>query len=545
MPMSEPILIVHNARVLTMGETETADAFAVDRDGRLAAVGSESEVQNLRAAGVKTLDLNGKTVIPGFFDPHLHFGWLGDNLGHVDVSADKVKTKVDILRLLKARLAERPTSEIVQGIGYDQNRLPDGLHLTRQELDTVSAEIPVRVIHTSGHAAVVNTLSLQKLGYWNGEDPTGGEIVRDERGEPTGVLLETASWERLDRLSPPPTAPEFIDALERASEYLLARGITSASDANTSAGQIGAYAQASAQKKLKVRTNLMVSWSEIMRGLTGRGSVPSPNSLQPTEPGATWHEIHVGQAKLFSDGALTTRTAWLSQPFAGTSDSFGIPIHETEELEDFILEAHLAGWQIAAHAIGDKAIDTVLHAYAEAQKQKPRFRPGHRIEHAMLLDTELIARLRRQLVWSIGQPEFISRLGDAYLTALGEERANRLSPYATLENENVAQAFSSDCPVVPGAPLDGLRAALLRKTPSGHILNKSERVSIETALYNYTASPAFATHTDRDRGTLETGKFADFVILSENPLEVPPDEFERVRVEATFVGGEQKYENTD
>ena len=541
--MSKPILIVHNAHILTMGDVETAEAFAVDSEGRLIAVGKNSDVLNLNTAGVKTLDLNGKTVLPGFFDCHLHLGWLGDNLGHVDVSADKVKTKDDILRLLKARLIERPNSEIVQGSGYDQNRLPGGLHLTRQELDTVSADIPVRVIHTSGHAAVVNTLALQKLGYWTADNPTGGEIVRDEKGEPTGVLLETASWENLDRLSPPSTVPEFIDSLGRASDYLLSRGITSASDANTTTAQIGAYAQAAAQKKLRVRTNLMVSWSEIMRGLRDRSGVPTPDSMQPREPGVTWHEVHVGQAKLFSDGALTTRTAWLTQPFAGTTDAYGIPIHDTEELEDFILEAHLAGWQIATHAIGDKAIDTVLHAYAEAQKQKPRFRPGHRIEHAMLLDDDLISRFRRQLVWSIGQPEFIARLGDAYLTALGEERANRLSPYATLENQNVAQAFSSDCPVVPGAPLDGIRAALLRKTPSGYVLNKSECVSIETALYNYTTSPAYATQTDRDRGTLETGKLADFVILSENPREVPAEEFERVRVEATFVGGEQRYRN--
>jgi hypothetical protein len=159
----------------------------------------------------------------------------------------------------------------------------------------------------------------------------------------------------------------------------------------------------------------------------------------------------------------------------------------------------------------------------------------------MLLDAERIARLRRQHVWSIGQPEFLSRLGDAYVLALGEERANRLSPYATLERQNVAQAFSSDNPVVPGAPLDGIRAAIERKTPSGYILNAKERVSAETALFNYTLSPAFATRTERDRGSIEVGKFADFTLLTADPTATPMDEWEAVQVAATFVEGECLY----
>jgi predicted amidohydrolase YtcJ len=156
----------------------------------------------------------------------------------------------------------------------------------------------------------------------------------------------------------------------------------------------------------------------------------------------------------------------------------------------------------------------------------------------MLLNSDLISRLRRQNVWSIGQPEFIASLGDAYISALGEQRAFRLSPYANLEEHGVAQAFSSDCPVVPGSPIAGMRAAVERRTPNGVILNKSERISAEAALYAYTAASAYATRTDRHRGTLSVGKVADFAVLSEDPLAASGPKWDELRVGATFVGGE-------
>ena len=338
---------------------------------------------------------------------------------------------------------------------------------------------------------------------------------------------------------PEVTQSESIEALGRANGYLLECGITSATDANTLPFDIPAYGLAAARNLLTVRTNLMISWAEVVK--QAGASLPKPQDFALTAYATNGHRLHVGQAKLFSDGAITTRTCWLSEPFNGMPDNYGIPIHEPDELHDLILKAHKAGWQIATHAIGDKAVDTVLACYADAQRVQSRYRPDHRIEHAMLLSPDLIARMRRQNVWSIGQPEFLSGLGDAYIEALGEERAFRLSPYATLDAQDVAQAFSSDCPVVPGAPLDGIRAAIQRKTPKGRILNPLECVSAETALYNYTAAPAYATRTERDRGTLEIGKWADFVLLSADPLETPIDEWEQLSVEATFVGGECLY----
>lgn len=544
--MSEPTLILHNGNILTMdANTPRTEALAVGQDGRILAVGSDDDVRNLQTAGTRAINLRGQTLLPGFFDCHLHIMWLGLNLGNVNLASPPVRNKHDIVKLLRQRLDARPDTLCVQGNRYDQNKLEGGAHLTRHDLDLVSTTMPVRIAHTSGHAAVVNTVALQRLGITRDTpDPVGGEILRDASGEPNGILLETASWNDLERILPEPTPEEAIAALERASGYLLERGITSATDANTPTRAIDAYYRAVVTNRLRPRVNCMVNWAEIMEAV-GDGTAPTPDALQPASEAVNWHRLHVGQAKLFSDGAITTRTCWLRAPFEGMPDNFGIPLHPPDELTHLILAAHNAGWQIATHAIGDRANDLVLTAYAEAQRQNTRHRPGHRIEHAMLLDTDLIARFRRQNVWAIGQPEFLSTLGDAYLSALGEERANRLSPYATLDAQNVAQAFSSDCPVVPGAPLDGIHAALERRTPNGYTLNANERLAPEAALYAYTAAPAYASRVERDRGTLEIGKWADLTLLSADPLTTPFDEWERLQVTATFVGGECLYVAND
>jgi len=516
----------------------TEQAVAVGHDGRIVEIGSKDTIGRRSGPGTRTVDLNGRTLIPGFFDCHMHLLWLGRNLSNVNLASPPVRDKADIIRLLKDRLVEVPGSSSLQGNFYDQNKLPNGRHLTRADLDQVSTAIPVRIEHTSGHAAVVNGRALEVLDIHAGSsDPTGGEIERDEKGVPTGVLLESASWMNLERIIPDLTSSQAVEALGRTNEYLLTRGITSATDAHTMPNEIDWFADAALSNTLRVRTNCMVGWSTLMEQV-GAGETPSPADMQPVRSGLNGHRLHVGQAKLFSDGAITTRTCLLTEPFEAMPGNFGIAMHSNEELGELIRRAHRAGWQIATHAIGDRAIDLVLAAYAEAQREFPRQRPDHRIEHCMLLDDELIARLRRQNVWSIGQPEFLSRLGDAYFSALGEERTNRISPYQTLDDRGVAQAFSSDCPVVPGAPLHGIHAAITRTTSQGKRIGASECVSAETALYAYTAAPAFASRVERDRGTIEPGKWADFALLSRDPLSTPIDEWESLRVDATFIAGD-------
>ncbi len=534
--MANAITIIINARIHTQAGT-IAQALAVDRNGRLMAVGTESQVLNLRGPHTKVINVNGRIVLPGFYDCHMHILDLGLKLSQADLSYPGVTCLKNIVDKLNDSLRANPYAKVLLGARYDQNRMDVPEHPTRHDLDAITTQIPVRIEHTSGHAAVVNSRALELLGITKDTpNPVGGEIKRDEHREPTGLLLETAAWHNLEAIVPEPTSAESIQALEKASNYLVSKGITSASDACTSLDEFDSYSRASWLEKLRLRVNLMVDWAEVMAN-AGSEPPPKPEHLQPGR--VSGHMLHVGQAKLFSDGAITTRTCWLTEPFADNdSTNTGIPIYPEDELQRMIVAAHRRGWQVACHAIGDRAIEVVLDAYGEAQRQQSRPRPGHRIEHCMLLNPQLIQRLRRQNIWAIGQPAFIATLGDAYITALGVERANRLSPFATLENEGVAQAFSSDCPVVPGNPVDGLLAAVTRATPSGIVLNSAECLTMEAAVYNYTAAPAFACRNEQDRGTLETGKWADFIVMK-GDLYAPIGEWQQQpEVSTVFIAGQ-------
>jgi hypothetical protein len=214
-------------------------------------------------------------------------------------------------------------------------------------------------------------------------------------------------------------------------------------------------------------------------------------------------------------------------------------LHPPDGLRAYIVEAHRKGWQIAVHAIGDRAIELVLDCYAAAQEQEPRHGARHRIEHAMLLDAALIRRFVHQQVIPVVQPEFVARLGDAYVLGLGFERASRLNPTASLQQAGLGVPFSSDCPIVPGAPLDGIRAAARRITRSGQILGPEERIPPMDALRNYTYQAAYSAFDENETGTIEPRKRADLTVLSADPTV----DLDAAEVVATIVGGEVVYES--
>ncbi|MCS6830898.1 MAG: amidohydrolase family protein, partial [bacterium] len=348
-----------------------------------------------------------------------------------------------------------------------------------------------------------------------------------EQGEPTGVLLESAV-DLVTRHQPPLSHAQRVKAVHLAAQAMAEKGITAAADASTGwgdlQGEIAAYTQA-VNEGAPLRITLMI----LVDALQGDGAWMHPQDVRTGCDG-----VRVGIAKVFSDGALTTRTAALKEPFVDTGTT-GMLLHSEAELREYVVGAHCAGWQIAAHAIGDRAIETMLNLYAEAQYVHPRADARHRIEHCMLLDDALIARLREMGVVAVLQPEFVARLGDAYRYGLGEQRAHRLNRTASLLRARVPVAFSSDCPVVPGAPLDGIRAAMERKTPLGVVLGENERVDALTAVRLYTRGSAYAVHDERHTGSLTAGKRADFVMLSRDPASV--EGWEEMHVVATVFGG--------
>jgi len=531
--MSSPPDLVYTHAALPL--TDPPASCVAVAQGRIVAVGRDEDVLPLAAPGTRVVSLNGATLLPGFHDAHCHI--LGFGLSLAMVSLADARTVPDLVRLLQARADEQAAgSEWIRGRGYSQNVLAERRHPTRRDLDAVAGGEPlVLITHASGHAVSVNSRVLQRANITRETpDPAGGTIVRDGAGEPTGVLLETAV-DLAYGVAPAPTRAEKVAALGNAGRAMNAMGITSAVDATQgvsawdSAADIPVYGEAAASGALSVRCTLMMT----LASLASLDTVPAPGELMNETD-----RVRVGPAKIFTDGALTTRTAFLRAPFTG-SDSLGMAVWTAEELNRMIAKVHAAGWQIAAHAIGDAAIDLCLDAYGKALARSPRPGARHRIEHAMLLWPDQVGRMARLGILPVYQPEFIRRLGDAYVAGLGASRAARLMPYAETQAAGLPLVFSSDLPVIPGHPLDGIASAALRQSPSGRTLGAGHRVSVAAALRAYTAGAAYSVFLEADRGRIAPGQRADFVVLNGDPLTLPPDEWAQgLSVRATVVGGD-------
>lgn len=558
-PMSVETLIT-NAHILTMNPAmPTARALAIER-GRIVAVGTEDEIRPLAGTGTRALNLQGRTVVPGFNDCHMHILPYGLDLAQADLSpAAGVTNVLELMAALRRWADSNPRSEWVLGSRYDQNIFPGAAHPTRADLDAPFPDRPVYIVQTSKHAGVANSVALKLAGISRDTpDPKGGEIVRNANGEPTGVLLESA-MSLVARHIPKPDKAGMIAAIQQANEALVRVGITAASDLNTGwldlEAEIAAYRQA-AGEGAPVRMTLCPHAPKFgaPKDIPGRAAFAADFGFDD----ARQSKIRLGPLKLFSDGALTVRTAAVREPYVDGSGS-GMLLHEPLVLRDYILTGHQRGWQMAVHAIGDRAIALVLDCYAEASTLTPNPSPWeeeelkgwgvrasrHRIEHAMLLDGPLIQRFAEQQVIPVVQPEFLARLGDAYVLGLGPERAARINPTASLQRAGVGVPFSSDCPIVPGAPLDGIRAAARRTTRSGQVLGPEECLSPLEGLRNYTYWAAYSTFDEEEVGTIEPGKRADLTILdfgfSILDCGLTIEALDSVRVVATIIAGKAVY----
>ncbi|GAC1324954.1 MAG: amidohydrolase [Chloroflexota bacterium] len=529
-----------NGNILTMDRTVPRVEALLVREGRIAALGPRQPVESQAPPSVRRVDLEGRTVVPGFHDAHCHILSFGLTLDQVDVSADSVTSIQDIQRSVGQRSQRTPPGEWVIGRGYDQNVLSDARHPTRSDLDEVAYGHPVVLWHTSGHALTCNSQALAIAGvHANTPTPHGGEIERSENGEPTGVLKEAAT-DLVSTAIPPPTLQQGGDAIVRAMELMASQGITNACDAATGHGdrvtpEIEMYRRALATGRLAGRITLSPQIQYV--------APPDSDEVREHRDfyvGTDTDWLSVGATKIFADGALTTRTAAVREPYADTGGT-GIMMWEPETLLSMMRRAHKAGWQIATHAIGDRAIEAVLDCYGDILSEAPRGDHRHRIEHCMMVDRDLGLRIQQLAVVPVVQPGFIGRLGDAYISALGLERASQLMPLELFDWLGITVAFSSDRPVIPGAPLKGIRSAMQRTSPTGVQLGRQHSITALEAIRYYTSASAFATHMEDRVGTLRRDAFADFVVLSHNPGDMSADDFARVRVEMTVAGGVVTY----
>jgi predicted amidohydrolase YtcJ len=471
----------------------------------------------------------------GFTDAHNHMILLGHWLGQVDCSVAAVSAIPGIVDAIAARARSVPAGTWIEGRGYDDTRLADRRHPSRTDLDAATGDHPVQVHHVSGHMSVVNSRGLELAGIGRDTpDPVGGRIDRDpDTGEPNGLLQETAQ-----ALIPVPFTPQdlpsLLGALRSGGQAYLEAGITGSHEAGIfSPPELGAFQMAWAEGWLAQRTYLMfridfVPWIEAL-GLRG---------------GFGDDRLRFGAIKLVGDGSLIGRTAAVSQPFLDdpAPDNLGLLTIPPDELDDLVWRGHSRGWQMAVHAIGDRAIQTVLDAYERAMARHPRADPRHRIEHCGVMRPDLVRRVRDLGVVPVSQPPFIPEFGDGFLRHLGRERCQLTYPLRAFLAAGVAVAGSSDSPVSSFQPLIGIQAAVTERTADGADFAPGERLTVEEAISLYTSNAAYASFDERDRGSLEPGKLADLVILEHDPRAVEPETIASIAVLGTVVGGTFAYE---
>jgi predicted amidohydrolase YtcJ len=535
----EPLLFV-DGTILTLDDDHPRAEAVLTTNGRVEAVGSNDDLRSGHPAA-RQVDLGGRTVIPGFNDSHAHILSFGLDLGRMDVSADRVGSIAEIEQVVAERAGGAEPDEWLLGRGYDQNHLREGRHPSAGELDRASGGRPVVLWHTSGHVLAASRRALQLAGIT--EDtvtPPGSEIERDEQGRPTGVLKESPAMNLVARVLPPPSVEEGRDAILRAMEVMASQGITSASDAATGRGddvepELAMYRGALESGRLQARITLMPQIIYVAPPDSDRVLLPGD-----FDAGNRPDWLRIGSTKIFSDGALSTRTAAVRRPYQGNGGD-GILLWEPDVLAGMMRRAHRSGWHIATHALGDRAIETVLDCYGDVLAEMPRPDHRHRIEHCMMTDEGLAQRIKDLGVLPSLQPD-IFRLGDGYITALGPERASEVIPMALFNRLGIRVAFSSDRPVIPGDPLQCILDAMERRTPGGVVLGPQHRIPAMEGIRNYTTGGAFAGHLDGSRGRIRPGMLADFAVLDRDPTGAGPDDIRATNVTMTVLGGEIIFE---
>jgi predicted amidohydrolase YtcJ len=525
------MLLFHHGTIHSLDPRVPApEAIAVGEDGRIAYVGALDGAP--AGPHVRRIDLEGRTLLPGFNDAHVHIWKLGLLLTvQVDARGEAAPTIPAIIDAFAERARSTPPGAWLTGRGYNEAELPEHRHPTRADLDAASRAHPIALTRTCGHMLVANSRALELAGITRDTpDPAGGLIARDERGEPTGLLQETAQG-LVARIIPDYDDATLARAIQAANRHQLALGITSATDPLLTPLHLRIYRQLERAGELALRVHGL----PIRRPDGGAETLPLPERFVADF-------LRIDGVKFFADGGLSGATAAIREPYKVTGTR-GVLRFDDEELFALMAEAHDAGFRIATHAIGDVAIEQVLTAYERLHAHKPGTGLRHRIEHLGLPTADLLARARAIQVIAVPQTIFLHALGGTFRHYLPDDYLPRCYPVRAMLDAGLTVALSSDAPVVADDnPLVGMKAAIDRQDRSGRPLAPEQAITNREALYAYTMGGAIASGDDANRGSLTPGKWADMVVLDGDPLAVEPAALPELKVVQTWVGGEVGWE---
>jgi predicted amidohydrolase YtcJ len=515
-----------------------ATAMAV-RDGKIVCIGELAAVM-LECAGEdpETIQLNGRFVMPGFNDAHVHLG--GAAVDKLSVELSGVTSKEELQKRVAASVAQHQENEWITGRGWDQTLWPDGRFPTRQELDAVSPKNPVFLTHISGHVGVANTVALQLAAISKTTaDPAGGKIERDADGQATGMLLEDSAMHLVKVKIPDRTEAQLRQGLELVLADVAQNGITSVQD-NSEWEFFNRYHALLDEGKLTVR---ITEWLDFeaplaeLRNARAEGGVGDPM-------------LRTGALKGFLDGALGSRTAALLAPYSDDPSTSGILTANLDEYRRLAIERDKAGFQINFHAIGDRANRAALDIFEAVNKVNgPRDRRD-RVEHAQVIAPEDLPRFAELKVIASMQPSQETTDMRWAEQRLGPGRSKGAYAWSSLEKSGAHLAFGTDYDVEPLNPMRGLYACATRALPAENPASTGpqapwqpqERISLDDCIRAYTIGSAYAEFSETKKGQLRSGQYADFIILSADLTKIPPAQYTSIRVLRTIVAGRTVYQ---
>lgn len=542
-PQQADVLFV-NGKVLTVDKDFAVRSAIAIKDGKIAATGGPELAKGWQASRI--VDLKGRTLMPGFIDAHLHL----KGLSHRSVEPDKARSIAELGTMVVAKAKTLGPGEWVIGVGWDEALLAEMRNPSRADLDAIAPDNPVVLVRAGGHSAVVNSAGLKLAGIDSKTaDPEGGLIERGADGRPSGVIRERTDI--VLKLVPADSPAQMRPSYVRSLKDLLRLGITSFMEAWTTiddepverGGVPGGGGNGVRGHTFKQLSAIYAEEGEALPRATLYIMYPGAERLKkfPHHTGYGDDRLKLGPiGESAYDGGFTGPTARTSKDYKGQPGFRGTTFMTEAALNEMIETSSALGWQLGIHAIGDEAIDTVAAAYHQSLVAHPQ--KDHRwfISHFTMMPTQQTMKtMADDGVWTTAQPNFTYNLEGRYLQVLNGERLDRINPMATPIALGVNVVMSSDN--LPLGPMVGLYGAVTRKGRTGHQFALSEAITRQEAIYLYTAKAAGVAWDEGKKGTLEPGKFADFIILDRDPLTVPDEQLLETKVDQTWVGGKLVY----
>jgi predicted amidohydrolase YtcJ len=532
--------VFYNADVVTVADSQPAAQALAVRGGLVLAVGSRDEVTAVAGSNVILRDLKGKTIVPGLIDAHGHLSMTSTSMGFANVQpppAGPVRSIVDLQRALRQWQQDNPASEWILGWGYDDSLLAEGRHPTRKDLDQVSKDKPVFLVHVSGHLLACNSKCLELADISAAtENPAGGVIQRFPGGnEPNGVVEENAMWS-IYRLLPQPTPAQSMALMDKAQQYMASHGITTVQDGAVMAGALPLLQEAASSGRFYLD---VVAYSFLKQGDT------IPAEFAPAD--AYTGHFRIGGIKLVLDGSPQGKTAWLTRPYlhppAGESKAYlGYPTMEDGTVNDLVESAFSRSIPLLAHANGDAAADQYIAAVTAANAALGRADRRPVMIHAQTVREDQLDQMRLQ---GITPSYFVSHTffwGDWHRDSVfGETRAARISPLRSTQERGMRFTTHNDTPVTPPDMMRLLWSGVNRLTRSGQVLGPEQRVAPLAMLKSMTIDAAYQYFEEDRKGSIEAGKVADLVVLSANPLKVAAADIKDIQVLETIKEGKTVY----